>query len=182
MGDRAQPLKVRVVMNPPLPRLFLEFGPIMLPVIYLPNNQSAVQVVEVLDPYIGRGPQNWDFYEDFSDGNMDGWTSVAGTWAVAGSGASFWVSQSTFTSNSNLYTRMTTQDAETTYYWSERINNYGGGAGMHFRATEGTSPNRGDSYLVWLTPWGGLYLYESVTNVLYLRASNLNVRASFGRC
>ena len=113
-------------------------------------------------------------YDNFDDGNIDGWAVSSidrsyGTWAVNSC-----LHQS---DNGHLETNIykyIEQRGTVQYTWStfdaevlEGISNplISNGDGMYFMASEGTSENRGDSYLVWHNSSDDIHLLKYLDDV-----------------
>lgn len=108
-------------------------------------------------------------YDDFGSSQL-GWSSYAGSWSVSGGT----LSQSDVTATNTGYHKAVSQAARAFYRVQARLTNPTGNRrwGFHIFVDDPTLAQRGNSYLIWLRYDNqDLQLYETITNVLYLRAS-----------
>ncbi|WP_291720806.1 N-acetylmuramoyl-L-alanine amidase [Bernardetia sp.] len=111
---------------------------------------------------------NVSIHSDYTKG-LDDWE---GTWWETSEGR---LRQSNLNSNTALSTELSqTQGNAYLYNFAAKVNNTSGARrfGMHIMANSQTQSQRGDSYLIWFsTDAGKVYIYETINNTLYTRAS-----------
>jgi spore germination protein YaaH len=100
------------------------------------------------------------------------WTSMVGTWNIAGG----YLNQSDQSNaNTNIYAPLIQNFSnQYLYNWQAKINGTGTNrrAGFHFFCDDATQTNRGNSYFVWIRPdQGTLETYKVVSNVFSLVSS-----------
>lgn len=119
--------------------------------------------------------QQTTFLEDnFDDANADGWTAQSGSWSVVmdiigGEGTDYSYLQSS-TSGSPYSNTPLEQDTAIIYEWQTTFQAGSRRAGLFFFASDNSSANHGDAYLV-RQHGDSLRLYESINNTLTLRQS-----------
>ncbi len=108
-------------------------------------------------------------YDTF-DGVQPGWSTYAGSWTVS-TGS---LSQSDASSTNTGYYKAVQQTGQAFYRVRARLTNAAGNRrwGFHILADNPTFDQRGNSYLIWLRYDNqDIQLYETIANVLYMRAS-----------
>jgi PKD repeat protein len=120
------------------------------------------------------------FNDNFNSAINSEWLYPTGTWSIN----SGWLNQSDeANSNSNIYAAVTqTSTNKYMYAWSANMTGTGTNrrSGLHFMIDDPTTPNRGNSYLVWFrVDQSKLEFYEIVNDVLNLTKSiTLTVNAN----
>jgi RHS repeat-associated protein len=107
--------------------------------------------------------------DDFNDGDAAGWTAHNGTWNVVTSGNGYAYEQSDTVSTASNSSRPVEQAGLMGFDWTVTFDSGGRAAGMHLFASQDSSTNHGDSYLVW-QDGGYVRIYESINNALAQRA------------
>ncbi|WP_338766266.1 N-acetylmuramoyl-L-alanine amidase [Bernardetia sp. ABR2-2B] len=111
---------------------------------------------------------NVSIHSDYTKGLGD-WE---GTWWETSQGR---LRQSSLSSNTAMSTELSqTQGNAYLYNFAAKVNNTSGNRrfGMHIMASSQTQRERGNSYLIWFaTDANKVYIYETINNVLYNRAS-----------
>jgi spore germination protein YaaH len=131
--------------------------------------KSYYQVLEYNNVEWRANNGNGFFSDNFDVALHPDWTSMVGTWSIAGG----YLNQSDQSnSNTNIYAPLTQNlSNQYLYNWQGKITGTGTNrrAGFHFFCDDATQTNRGNSYFVWIRPdQGTLEIYKVVSNVFSL--------------
>ncbi len=115
-----------------------------------------------------RANDNKGFFSDnFDQAIHADWTNAVGTWQVSGGQLQQTDESET---NSNLYASLNQNNSDKfLYHWTGSIDGTGNNkrAGFHFMCSDGSLPNRGDSYFVWFRTDNDKIQIYRVTNDVF---------------
>ena len=140
------------------------------------DNNLLANSFHLISDYDGQywsANKNNGFMLDSFEVMQPSWTSVTGTWQIAGS--QMYQSDET-ENNSNIYTNLW-QDNQYTYlyHWTGQIQGTGNNrrAGIHFWCSDATQTQRGDSYMVyWRADQDKCQIYKSTGNNIVLQTDD----------
>ncbi|MCW3070794.1 MAG: hypothetical protein JWO44_684 [Bacteroidetes bacterium] len=115
---------------------------------------------------------NGFFSDNFDVAIHPDWTSMVGTWSIAGG----YLNQSDqANANTNMYAPLTQNlSNQYLYNWQGKIDGTGTNrrAGFHFFCDDATQTNRGNSYFIWIRPdQSTLEIYKVTANVFSLAST-----------
>ncbi|MCW3102711.1 MAG: hypothetical protein JWO09_1151 [Bacteroidetes bacterium] len=131
--------------------------------------KSYYQVLEYNGNEWRANNGNGFFSDNFDVAIHPDWTSMVGTWSIAGG----YLNQSDqVNSNTNIYAPLAQNlSNQYLYNWQAKIDGTGTNrrAGFHFFCDDATQTNRGNSYFIWIRPdQSTLEIYKVTANVFSL--------------